>query len=82
MKTYTIAKASPIGKDSLVVDTTIRIIGEVPNFDTLEEGTEFFTLQAMQISEALFNSLPQGTLDYLLIEIMKRKTSLYMGLSK
>lgn len=82
MKIYEIVKASPIGKDSSAVDIMIRITGEVPEFNTLHEGEEFFTLQAMQISEALFNSLPQGTMDRLLAEMMKRKASLYVGLSK
>ncbi len=81
MKTYTIAKASPIGEKSLVVDTTILITDELPDFDT-SEAKEFYTLQAMQLSEALFNSLPQGTMDRLLIEMIKHKASLYVGLSR
>ena len=82
MKTYTIAKATPIGKESSVVNTTIQITDNLPDYVSLEQSTEFFTLQAMQLSEALFNSLPQGTMDRLLAEMMKRKSSLYIGLSR
>jgi len=44
--------------------------------EKLKELKALYQLDAKQIADALFNALPGGTLDALLIEILSRKESL------
>jgi len=81
MKKIFLAKADPLGEQK-IEDTVINITREISDFTHLRElevFRNFYNDQANGLADALFDSLPQGTFDRLLIALMKRKTSLYMG---
>jgi len=46
---------------------------------SMEEVNIFFNNQASILADALFGSLPQGTLDRLLIKMMQKHVSCYIG---
>ena len=78
----TLCKFSPIS-DEISTGYVIRIVSDIPDLP-LPESThvDFFDDQATVLAHALFSSLPQGTLDRLLIKLMNRKLSLYHGQTK
>ena len=81
MKTIKIAKAEPIGEKE-VVPVTIVIDDQIPqNSYPVFNVDAFYSRQAYKLARVLGNSLPQGTLDRLIINLMKRKASLYRGLT-
>ena len=61
---------------------TIIINGQLPDIDSGIDMQDIFLWQAAQLSHDLFYSLPQGTYDKLIIELMKRKVSVYRGLTR
>ena len=71
-------KASPLGGEA-VPDTIIKIVGEdIP--DDIKKAAEWYEADAVAIANALYNSLPEGTIARLLAEIMKRyASSIYSG---
>lgn len=82
-----IFKASRIYEDRPVGGVTIHIHDEIPNTlgalgNTLDDIADYYRRQASALAEALVNSLPQGTCDRLIIELMARKVSLYMGVER
>lgn len=79
MKTVRVYKAQPITKNEEVKSVTIYINAEIEHAKTLEDAEFVYQEDASMLADALFNSLPQGTADRLLIELLKRKTSLYCG---
>lgn len=83
MKTVKIAKFDPFHHE-MAEDTVISITEDNPDlhdidYKTLEDVAAYFENQATMLSDALYNSLPQGTFDRLLIKLMQHKTSLYRG---
>ncbi len=83
MTTIKVAKFDPL-HNKVAEDTIISITEALPAIISkcimpIEEVEEYFEAQADQIADALFNSLPQGTLDRLHIKLMQHKTSLYQG---
>lgn len=60
----------------------IAIETETPEFLSLREAEAFYTAEADCLAGALFVSLPQGTLNRLLIHLMRRKLSLYRGVTE
>ena len=63
-----------------VPDLSITTVEELPNLiatrtDALAEGMAIFRRQAKEIADALYTSLPGGTLDQLLREMLERKAS-------
>lgn len=81
MKEIRLVKFDPLSCQE-AEDTVIRIIDEIPEFQYnkgLESIEGYYNDQADKLADALFNSLPQGTLDRLFIVLMKRKVSLYRG---
>jgi len=73
-------KASPIG-DQSIKDTTLIISGAPPEFKDLRRAEKWYQKQAERVATILFTTLPQGTLDRILIALMQRKVSLYKGLT-
>lgn len=55
-------------------DTIIEIREEWPGFE-IETARQKFKKQAVMIADALFESLPGGTVDALLVEMLDRKRS-------
>lgn len=54
----------------------IEIIHTLPEMKALVDPRDFFKMEAERIAGALFASLPGGTIDALLVELMKSKLSL------
>lgn len=82
-----ICKADPIGVNdkNSVRPVIIRITEDIPDFhghEALAFAREFYADEAKTLAFALFNSLPQGTLDRLIIVLMERTASLYRGTAK
>ena len=77
-QTIKLAKFSPL-RNHEAPDTMVHIYQEVPSFKDMEEVEAFYTNEADRLADALFESLPQGTLDRLLISLMSRKVSVYKG---
>ncbi len=77
MKKIYIYKAQPIG-DSKVEQTNIIIKNKLPKFNDIETSRSFFTDEAQKIEETLFNTIPGGTYDRLLGEMLKRKASSFV----
>ena len=83
MKKIIICKASPITKKEQIEDVEIHIKKELPEFDefeNLKEAEEFYKNEAMDIYDALSNSLAQGVMHQLLILMLQGKQELYKGL--
>ena len=78
MKTLELHTASPLGKAE-VEGVTIIISGATLGFPSLDEARSFYNAEAIALATALTDSLPQGTLDRLLIALMERCASLYRG---
>ncbi len=82
MKTVNINKAQTIGPSGEIESVNIVIDNPVPEHRrdlSFEEMGFFFDKEANFLADALFKTLPQGTMDRLLIALMKRKLSLYIG---
>ena len=77
-----IFKASPLGEKA-VPDMEIKIRTQMPETKTLDETFSIFQCDAELIADALFASLPQGTLDRLTAELIGRTARRmgYMGKS-
>ena len=78
MKTITIAKASPL-RGQTIEDVTITITGEPPKFagdDWQEQAHLWHECEAADIVNALRDSLPGGTLDAILAELLIHRASL------
>lgn len=80
MKEVRLSRFSPL-HGQIAEDTIICIDQDLPDYrkQTLKETEEFFQTQAKILADALFNSLPQGILEPLTIEFLKRRVSLYIG---
>lgn len=76
MTEISICKAQPLGSIR-APNTTIEIASEIPPFPSLLEAREFYQKQAILLADALFQSLPGGTLDELMAELMKRRASYF-----
>lgn len=94
MKTILACKAQPIANQE-PEPVTIIIDTELPNFEKLfsdltqrydsewyKQVQIWYQTEAERIVEALYLALPQGTFDRLGIEFMKKKISLYRGITE
>ncbi len=82
MITYKITKASD-SKEEPIEDILISISGDssiLKELASLDDLKLFYENQATMIADALFKSLPQGTLDRLHAAIILRMASNYSGL--
>ena len=78
MKKIRMYTASPLGETG-VEGVTIVLDLAVPELGSLDEARSLYESQATLLAVALTDSLPQGTLDRLLICLMERCASLYRG---
>jgi hypothetical protein len=72
-----IFKAQRTLRDLEIPTTTLQIEREIPNSNDLKEAEQIYQKEAETICEALYKSLPGGTFDHLVIEMLKRKVSLF-----
>lgn len=63
--------------DLVVPDAILTISEPPPKFETLDESARFYRRQARGLCDALAGSLPGGTFDALLGELLERKASLF-----
>ena len=75
--TLLLLRAQDIG-DKHAPKLTIHVLDRMPSFKTLEEHREVFSNQAKMLSDALFASLPGGTMDALFAEMAKHYSSLFV----
>lgn len=59
-----------------VPDLVLNIVETVPEQETLADSREFFRAQGRALAEALRTTLPGGTYDALLAELLETKLSL------
>jgi hypothetical protein len=83
MKTIKIAKFDPLHQET-AEDTVISITEDNPGLSnndhrSMKDMAVYYEDQADLIADALYNSLPQGTFDRLVIKLLQHKTSLYRG---
>lgn len=76
MQTVEIYKAMPIW-DEKAGSVTILIDDEFPECPTLFTSRALHVDQAKKLADALWKSLPGGTIDALMVELMSRKVSLF-----
>lgn len=85
MKRVVVHKAASITSRSPEVEGCIIEISEdLPEFsnETTWKGIEsYYASEARMIADALFDHLPQGIFEPLLIELMQRRISIYRGVS-
>ena len=72
-----LAKAQPTQKP--VPDAHIEITAPVADFGDLEKAEQFYREQAQALTETLAASLPQGTMHWLLIALLLKYPSYYVG---
>jgi len=82
MKTIEVYKAQDIHGDE-IPSVTLHIVKPIPELkanteDPMATLNDFFGKQADSVMEAL-GSLPQGTLNQVLIRLLKTKQDFYMG---
>lgn len=81
MRTIRINKYSPIA-DAGAESVTIVIDTAVPDLliggDWEQHARTYFEEQAATLADALFETLPGGTLDRLLAEFLRRKASMFV----
>ena len=79
MLTFCFCKADPTVSDQEIKSINIQISDELPYYksQSIEEVEQFHSLQANELSELLFNSLPQGTYDLLLFYLFQKKLKKY-----
>jgi hypothetical protein len=68
-------KAQPTLKALPIESIEIHIDQEVPDAKTLEDADNIYKNEAFLLCNALESTLPGGTFDHLLVEMLKRKAS-------
>lgn len=84
MKRIVVYKADAItDRSPEVEDCIIEISESLPEYkaSTLAEIEKFYAGEAKLIADALFDHLPQGIFEPLLVEMMRHRISLYRGVS-
>jgi hypothetical protein len=73
--TVAVFRAQETVSDEPVPTLELVAYEAAPNFPTLVEAGEAYERDAKTIADALFSSLPGGTIDRLLVEMLSRKAS-------
>lgn len=83
MKEIRIMKADQIGGKE-VKPVTLVIDDTLPDFSAKDSEPieEAYNYDAELLAGALFQSLPQGTMERLIIKLLKLKVSVYRGITK
>lgn len=75
MTTVSVFKAQQTVSDEPVPTLELVAYESAPSFETLEEAAATYEKDAKTIANVLFASLPGGTIDRLLVEMLTRKAS-------
>jgi len=76
-KQINILRASSIGTHE-PLSVIINVTEQIQDAGTLQQHRELFKDQAKGLADALFGSLPGGTMDELIAELMRRRASLFV----
>ena len=72
----TITRAGSVGSKNPPI-LVIQAVEQITDNYTLEEIRKLFATEAEALADALITSLPGGTIDALLVELMRRRASLF-----
>ena len=72
MNEIMICKAQPIGLQ-MILDKTIILSGEPPYLESLQDMGKFYSKEAKELADVLETTLPGGTFDRLVAELLTRK---------
>ena len=75
-------KADPTVSGEDIAEVEIRITEScsvISNKLTHADVCRIFDLEAEKLAKVLFNSLPQGVFDRVIVELMKKKSDIYFG---
>lgn len=77
MKIVRIAKAAPV---SGPIEDLVVMVGHPAALlhKNLEDAATFFKQEGEELANALYNSLPGGTMDQLLAALLRRRASLFV----
>ena len=78
MKKISINKAQAILSDTEVESVTISLTKPVPDCKDLQQQAEFFDCEAELLAKTLSDTLPAGTMDRLIVELLKSRLSLFL----
>jgi hypothetical protein len=78
MKTVNIYKAQTIGQQMTVEPLVINISEEFPDFKSIDEHDALFEKEALMLADGLLSTLPGGTIDRLVAELLKRKATSFV----
>jgi hypothetical protein len=73
-ETITIYKAQKTG-DKDVQPITLKFVEDIPKFENIYKSERLFQTDALDLADTLCAVLPGGTLDRLIVELLKRKVS-------
>lgn len=80
MKTVELHKASPLRGDD-VEPLQIKITEEVPDNFVTQEGMErFYNNEAKMLCDAILDTLPQATINRIIIRLMQGYAGYYRGI--
>jgi hypothetical protein len=77
LKTINIFKAQGFGK-KVVEGVTIKLVRELPRFVDVGESIDVFEKEALTLADILCKTLPGGTFDRLVIELLKKEASSFV----
>ena len=69
-------RAASLGGSSSPPNLKIIVESQMPDNFSIEAAREIYTAEAKVLADALLKSLPGGTIDQLLAELLERKASL------
>lgn len=75
VKEVYLLRASPFGVND-TPELKITVEGKIPENLSIENYRELYAAQAKELADVLLKSLPGGTIDQLLAELLERKASL------
>ena len=78
MKIVKCSIANPLN-DTEAKKAIIELTHKLPKTNSLPEVERYFDKQAQEVANALFEALPQGTFDRLIIALTSKRMSLYHG---
>lgn len=70
-------KAEPIDRLETIEDYHIIIDDNLQRYESLESQKVYYSNVAKELESALYHSLPGGVYDALLVEMMRRRVSLF-----
>lgn len=76
VRTVRIFRAGNVG-DMVPPKLTIEVSEQIHDVATLEEARELHARQGSALADAIMESMPGGTVDALLAELMRRRASLF-----